>query len=275
MDKIIAFSHIMKTGGTTLGNMLIGHYGIKAHHIWPDHLSLEGKPYTYDNLSNDLKIFKNLKVIQGHALRPFIDFKEYEDNLFWMTILRDPIQRYVSHYVHDIYWGKRIKQLEDKSIQHWNEKYDRSNMMVKFISGSDDLEAAKRILIQKFQFVGILEEFEKSLCIFKNSAQIKQLNLNYQRPKNPSYNPSIKKIVLNESLKFIEEQNQLDSQLYEYALHNIWPAQIEKFLDNCNKNGNPRFIRPINTLLYQIKRQRNYNTVKINQKSIRKFIRRM
>lgn len=56
--------------------------------------------YLYQDLKKDARLFRRLKCITGHGLKPFVDFREYESRLRWFTFLRDPKKRFISHYIH-------------------------------------------------------------------------------------------------------------------------------------------------------------------------------
>lgn len=89
MDKIIVFAHMMKTAGTAINKSLIGHFGRKMHMI-PGGLKMQDDYYDIENFQDDLKKFKDLKLIVGHPIRPYMDYGTLENNLVWATIFREP-----------------------------------------------------------------------------------------------------------------------------------------------------------------------------------------
>ncbi|MDZ7755205.1 hypothetical protein [Rhodohalobacter sp.] len=122
--KILVFAHMMKTAGTSLSKQLIGHYGNKMH-IVPGGLKMGDDYYSETDFEKDLELFnKNLKIISGHPMRPYIDFGRFEDRMAWFTFFRKPQKRYVSHYLHDFKWTnefayRRYQQMKNKSIIEW------------------------------------------------------------------------------------------------------------------------------------------------------------
>src|SRR5688500_5184095 len=98
---MLAYTHIPKTAGSTLTEILIRHYGANLISIIPRN----GQTYSYSNLKEDLQIYKNPLCIVGHYLKPFVDFKEFNDKMEWITFLRDPVKTFVSLYVHQFTGG--------------------------------------------------------------------------------------------------------------------------------------------------------------------------
>ena len=70
-------------------------------------------------------IYKKLHCISAHAIKPFIDYSKYSnDRLAWFTIIRNPIKRYISQYIHQ-YTGK-LEQYKIP-IDEWAKKFNRKN----------------------------------------------------------------------------------------------------------------------------------------------------
>src|SRR5690554_5945249 len=119
-QDLIVFAHMMKTAGTSLNKLLIGHYGKKMH-IVPGGLKLKDDFYEKRDLLRDIEK-SNLSIIAGHPLRPYKDFDI--GNLQWITFMRNPLTRYVSHYLYDDalsnhFSNMRFKDMKDDSIIEW------------------------------------------------------------------------------------------------------------------------------------------------------------
>ena len=129
--------------------------------------------YRYEDLVADAKIFPTLACITGHSLKPFIDFREFEPRLKWFTFLRDPVKRFISHYVHQRTSGIERYQMD---LNQWAATFNRTNTQVQWVAGECDLDAAQQILEEKFSFVGFTETFEKSMTAFVNEFKLSDLN---------------------------------------------------------------------------------------------------
>jgi hypothetical protein len=219
---MLVFSHIPKTAGTSLAFLLQRYYGSRLLSAQYRKDSL----YKYEDLKKDLKIYPHVQCLTGHSVKPFVDFKEYNSQMHWFTFLREPKKRFISHYIHQYNSGANIQFRMD--FVEWTQKYNRKNWMVRMIAGIEDLEAAKQILREKFKFVGVTEKYDESLVIMKNSLGLSDFNIDYHAPKNISKDIEIrKKISDNDQLykDLILEQNELDIELYDYVLKNIWEKQ--------------------------------------------------
>lgn len=248
---MFAFTHIPKTAGTTLNYILQKNFGSFLHAI----IQRKGARYNYDDLKQDKFIYKNAKCISGHVLKPFIDYKEYNDKLKWFTFLRDPIKRYVSQYIHQ---QTNSNPQYNLPIQEWGEKFSRSNWQVKWIAGEEDLEAAKQIIREKFIFIGITEKFDESLVMMKNCFDI-NIDISYEKSKMVVRDDKLKKELLknkfDELLPFYKEQNSLDIQLYNYVERSIFKKQ-NKLLNKTEviPEFHNNYQGRINLISYKLKR---------------------
>ncbi|MEX0986461.1 MAG: sulfotransferase family 2 domain-containing protein [Bacteroidales bacterium] len=214
---MIIFPHIPKTAGTTLKFILRNNFGRK--HI--DAIKTLRSPYTRNDLEFAQKIFRNPVAITGHNLvDPVNNLADEGDKL--ITILRNPVIRCVSHYQDDMVRGN-IKL----SFAEWIGKEENQNLSVKIIAGSDDLEKAKLVLRQKFLFVGITENFSDSLKLLKLCLDI-PLNL-LHRKLIVARDNTIKEKLLKDpaSVRLLEQHNELDQQLYDYVLQEIFLPSVK------------------------------------------------
>ena len=211
---MIVFCHIPKTAGTSLNEFLRLHFGSELLAA----RERSGSTYLPKDLRMDSKIYKNVRCISGHGLKPYIHFEEFEDDMCWFTFMRDPVERFVSQYIHQYTNGE---SMYDLSIEEWAEKYDRSNWMVKWIAGSENLEKAIEILNKKFFFVGIVEEYEDSLLTLGTYLETDLGYSQRRKEKMLTRDHDLKRNLLSkrytELKDFYLENNSLDLQLYEYV----------------------------------------------------------
>lgn len=213
--RLFAFCHIPKTAGTSINLVLRRHFGSRILSAIPRSTAVKNV-YQPENLIQDCNWFPDLAGISGHYLRPFINFNPVKRRLRWFTFLRDPSRRFISHFIHQQTNGRHPAM----DIREWSIQLNRSNFQVKWIAGDEDLEAAKQILDEKFSFVGFVDNFEndiqhlaKNLCWdkFKWQVPANQMtarDLNLKRKIQENYH------LFQDC---IEENNQLDNQLFEYA----------------------------------------------------------
>ena len=218
---MLVFSHIPKTAGSTFNGILRKNYGSKIIAVIPS-----GNTYSKSDFESDFSPNNYPLGISGHALKPHVDFGKHEENFQWVTFLRDPIERYVSQYLHQQIFNPKSYRMD---IVSWSQKYHRSNWQVKWLAGAEDLEKAKKIVRQKFTFVGVVERFDESLQLMNQRLDV-PLDISNVTRKNVARDNSLKASLLNdEKLRTLfVEQNELDQQLYDYVVDNVfWNQEVE------------------------------------------------
>jgi len=244
VENIFVFSHIPKAAGSTITHHLRCFYGInhcRAH--------TDNSVYTPKYLVNDLKFYPRLKAISGHKVRAHVDFGEYENYMQWITMLREPISRFISQYR---WWAKRHSP--KMSFEEWCEAKGNqfANFQVKWIAGEDNIDKAGMLLKHKFIGVGDQNEFQKSMLIF-NSLFGKQIF--------PTNNIQVNKSTIegNFDLQLAERYNLLDLELYKYFRQDIWPIQLRKKpLETGLKQRIPRQLNRMLNLGYHVLIYKNF-----------------
>lgn len=280
MEKILVFAHMMKTAGTSLSKQLIAHFGRRMH-IVPGGLKLQDDYYDLEKFEKDLlKLNNRLEMISGHPMRPYIDFGKYEKDMLWFTFFRDPRKRYVSHYLHDYKWTNhfshnRYRSMNDTSIMEW-EKVDKfSNYQTKFIAGEENLDKAIEIIEDKFEWVGLTEEYESGLASFKSHFGLSDFHYEIDVTNPNLADKELKIKIHNEHSEFIAEHNSIDVRLYDYIKKKIWPKYNGDTTETRGDvTGKGIVRRKVNTTLFHLNRQLKFNTSEINLKNIKRFYNR-
>jgi len=226
---------IERTGGTTLSQVL--------RKIFPLQFAQAicfsrqyGGVFNHEDLKMLLRINPKIKCISGHTLRAYIDLGE-NVNVKYITVLRDPVNRYISHH---LYWAER--QGWEHTFEHFMTRDDIFNFQTKIIAGKEDLDLAKKILKTKFLCIGILEKFEDFLVLLNRRFPTRQPLISRYKLKNPGKQDSIRKKNILENFEIyrekIIERNQIDIQLYEYVINELHPIQDKEF---AKRTDNHRF----------------------------------
>ncbi len=219
MDAVYAFCHLRKTGGITFTHILRREFGSRhmdAITRYPNGEVL----YRDSDWRTDHWIYWHPRSIAGHGVRPFVELS-IRQPIRWLTILRDPLHRYASHFIHHVEHFNY-----DQSFETWMEIEKHHNDQTKTIAGQADVERAKDLLNQFF-WIGFTEDYAISMEMLE------------RKIGNGFSTQAIRKSNVAKGLKFdrkqlvdqfqdqIRERNQLDLQLYEHARQQIWQQQLE------------------------------------------------
>lgn len=221
--EFIAFVHIEKAAGTTLNHILRLNFFLKHCDVRP--LS----KYRIDTFScSDLKKYIQInpfiKSISGHSIKPYSNLKN-EFDIKYITIFRNPSERYVSQYLYLKKIG-RINYTFESFLS--DERY--SNFQIKKISRNENFNEAKKVLEKTFLLIGVTEEFDKFLVQLQNKITDFQFLPFYSKQNITnmgSGNPQ-KKLLKNYNSK-IQERNAKDIELYQFVKNVIIPKQDQAF----------------------------------------------
>jgi hypothetical protein len=216
---LLLFLHIPKTAGSTLRHIIERQYP-------PDAILIQHQPTIHQVLQAlPQGRVDRLHVVMGHlwfgahALLP--------RPATYLTVLRDPIDRIISHYyfvqrdpehyLHQIVQGMSLEEYVTSgcSTEIYN---DQTRLLVgaPIETGQPSAEilaVAKQNLDRHFAVVGLTEEFDRSLILMKRC-------FGWRSPfyikRNVTRHPTKAKIS-PATLQVIEQHNQLDQALYRYA----------------------------------------------------------
>ena len=239
-NDIFYFLHIPKTAGTTLINIIDGHFDDES--ICPDQLW----PKLLVTLPKDFSKYRLIRGHFGYSIHRILPKKPV-----YITMLRNPIERSLSLYeftcragdndpnVKGTMWDKTSK-LSDL-IVHPEKKLNFENLQTKFLSKDlplsfsnmqinekhkavnsmflssvdySDLEIAKQHL-SEFPFFGLAERFEDSMFLlcytfcWKPIEDIIKKNVTQNRRTIEDYPNTTKEIL--------EKLTELDANLYNFA----------------------------------------------------------
>jgi len=212
--SVLMFCHIPKAAGTTFNLMLSRYFGSGLIVARPR----KGNVYLKSDFESDTRLVRNPSCIRGHCVKPFVGFGNLNAHTKWCTFLRDPKKRYVSHYIHQKTSGRSEFDL---SIEDWSRNFNRKNFCVRMLAGEEDLLAAKQILNDRFDFVGLVEEFAQSVSRLRDVFGLSGFNTRVPKSRMVTRDPLLKREILSRSERYhqlILEENFLDIELYNYVL---------------------------------------------------------
>ena len=258
---MFVFVHIGRGAGTTFRFVLRRNFGDKLlaihspqikEHFGVDRATPSTQNLTDEELTQILNCYPDIECISGH----FFNFPNSFENFKTMTILRDPVERVVSHFFsfRRKYLNLSVDQFPDHMkydyrydinlfFKHWDyvsSKYGVPNGCVNrqtySIDGNMNLDQAINRLKNEFWFVGLVEKFDEGLLILKD--QFKKLGRSFDimyesqdvaasvvdgvrymsQRKAVKIQQKEKEILINDEVREkIKAMNQKDCILYEEA----------------------------------------------------------
>jgi len=213
------YVHIPKTGGTTFRKMIIDRLnGVKHFRENVDRYNINKSSWCLDyyNKIVDYKPrYKNrdklsqFNVISGHFKASKYLFLDYP----FITWVRHPTDRLISHYYNWMDKYKHIQYYDDVDKLIWYESFKSGMDIVEFSKAfGNHMSFFFDIEFDKFKFIGILEQYNKSLKIFGSifNLNIPKFDIIFNHLEHP--------VVSKDIRKRIAKNQQRDFELYYKCL---------------------------------------------------------
>jgi hypothetical protein len=224
--QTLIFLHMPKTGGTTMHAILKRQY--RAENTFRTNPEQHWESLRVFREFSDKEKSK-IELITGHMR--FGIHEHVEQPWYYLTFLRDPIQRVISYYYYILgyqkhYLHQKIKS-ENMSLEAVLEggvSREFNNFQTRRISGQDRadyghcsnemLDMAIKNIDQYFPVAGLTEKFDESLVLMSNLCKWKfpyytKLNVGKNKPPRPN--------LSNKVMETIAQHNDLDIKLYDHA----------------------------------------------------------
>lgn len=217
---LIVFTHIGCTGGAAFGNLLDAYfwqYQSLRTKLYVDHAELPGelerRADRTASLIDEYRRRQNaIRVVRGHFHVPYDRRDIWQRPVRYVTFLRDPVRRFISHQ------GYRVTDF-DKLAALKNKPEVDFNLQTTYLSGCDSLCASEKDLalakknITGYSFVGITEEFDKSVELFTKTEGLPFIGWWHEKRTVTKTKPSIPEAVQDE----IRRLAWMDVELYDLA----------------------------------------------------------
>jgi hypothetical protein len=218
---LLCFVHLERAGGTTLHAVLRRNYPSFLTLTAPRWTNDERTVFTPAQLGALLRVLPFTAGVGGHNVRTYLGYEGVTERpIRYLTFLREPIARYLSHLRYQ--------------LEHFPDRWDLGRLLdeeyfwdftTKRHAGSADLERAKRRLAGDYAFVGLQERFDESLVLLRRAlASNRELDVRYEhlnaagRQARWMRDPGVRRQA--------EERNAADLELYAFAETAVYPTWV-------------------------------------------------
>jgi Sulfotransferase family len=237
---LIAFVHIPKTAGGTVTSMFAAAYSKQALDRAGNFM--RGPEKTHRKLTRRDGGWENWhrkggRISVGHT--PYGVFLAHlPADVRYMTFLREPVDRVVSHYYRHMHHpemsaadrdkrrqGGRVAAASLEEALREHRPPQLCNLATRFLCGHESpmgalppsaLDDAKTNL-REFAFVGIQERFEESIVLLQRMLGLELVPQVNRHVSTEGGRPAVDEIPA-EQRALIEEHNRLDAELYAFGL---------------------------------------------------------
>jgi hypothetical protein len=197
------------------------------------------------------RLVRRLECVSGEQLSPASDLIEQHPDLRFFTFLRDPISRCVSNFqwrlncmVKYHHPGVPTRWLpskwqvprELKAYFRWWLAQHQYNLQTQRIAGCQSADRAIEILHQHVGLVGLVEEFDESLLMWREWTGLPRLSIAYSPQNVSSRGKFPQPLVLRKMMaedpevkRLVIEANREDQRLYNFVRREIFPAQRDRY----------------------------------------------
>ena len=222
--RLLVHVHITKTGGSTLNHILRSSYGMRHCPVEPWDSRSAHIPFTVEDLRKVRRLYPRLRSIAGH--RVFVDLSDGGIEADYVALIRDPVKACASRFQHKV---ETTGNWDYAGFEEWIQQDWIRNRHTKAIVGSDDVDAAMRLIREKNIFVGLTERYDDSMLLLRQRLA-PDLNISY-RPVNVASKRSVSKSLLSDEGRraMIEEAQASDIELLRRVKEELWPEYLENY----------------------------------------------
>jgi hypothetical protein len=239
-----AFVHIERTAGRTVNSILrrsfgTGHCDIRLplarrRGDRPQHQLDRRVMVDAEVLRRVRRIYRHLKGIAGHNVKPYGDLSVSCPEIRFFTFLRDPAARLRSHFL-----NARLADHGPRDFDRWIAVTWVHNWQTKMIAGEPDAQKAIALLSTRVGFVGLTERFDESVLMLGQWLQEPGFRPPYRRinqlsDKRPPHEVArlqrdTRYLDLDPARAQIQEAICEDQKVYDFVTATIFPRQLAAY----------------------------------------------
>lgn len=236
---LAVFIHIPKTAGTSLRSAIRRQYGASA--VLYNNASILDHEHQSALAQAALAAGRRLTAVSGHFL-PGIHAAVGRSDARYITLLRDPVDRVLSHYHHIRRNDTPHIVINDDDLAQWLSTSTASNNLQTRVLAArfgapvpladDDALARAKATLEGFAVIGLTERFADSLLLIAE-----RLDWRFPKYRKQNVNPAgrISWPIAEEIRNQAATYNRLDLELYKWA--------CEQFESELAARGFPERVR--------------------------------
>jgi hypothetical protein len=237
---LYAFAHIDKTAGRTVRAVLrrsfgAGHCEIRTPYARrPADRNDRSVCVTGDDLRRVRRIYRGLRGIAGHNVKPYSDLHLACPGIRYFTWLRDPVARYLSHY------RNKAGSYSRADFERWASSSSMHDFQAKTLAGEASAQKAIDLLASRVGFVGLTEAFDESLLMlgqwlgepdFRPEYRPVNRLADKQRARDAARaRADLGYLDAPEVRARLSEVNALDQQIYDFAVRELFARQRQAYV---------------------------------------------
>jgi len=235
-----AFTHIDKTAGRTVRAVLRRSFGAGHCEIRTPYARRSKDPndrsiyVTGDDLRKVRRIYRHLRGVAGHNVKPYSDLETACPDIRYFTFLRDPIKRFLSHY------KNKAGAYNREDFDRWAAQDWMHNFQTRTLAGEANAQKAIDLIANRISFVGLTEAFDESLLMLGRWLGEPDFRPEY-RPVNRLVDKERTRDMLRAQadMSYLEtpevqarlaEMNSLDQQVYDFAVRELFARQRQTYV---------------------------------------------
>jgi len=232
---VYAFVHIDKTAGRTVRAVLRRSFGAGHCEIRTPYARRPADPndrsvyVTAADLRRVRRIYRGLRGVAGHNIKPYSDLQAAAPDLRYFTFLRDPVKRWLSHY------KNRAGSYGREDFERWATAEWTHDFQTKTLAGTADAARAIELLERQVGFVGLTEAFDESLLMLgqwldepdyrPEYRAVNQLADKARRRDETRTRTDLSYLEEPEVLGRLKTINAVDQQVYDWAVRERFARQ--------------------------------------------------
>jgi hypothetical protein len=237
---LYAFAHIDKTAGRTVRAVLRRSFGAGHCEIRTPYARRPADPndrsvgVTGDDLRRVRRIYRDLRGIAGHNVQPYSDLHLACPGIRYFTWLRDPVERYLSHY------RNKAGTYSRADFERWASSNSTHDFQTRMLAGEASAQKAIDLLASRVGFVGLTEAFDESLLMLGHWLGEPDFRPEYrpvnrladkQRARDAARaQTDLGYLDAPEVRARLSEVNALDQQVYDFAVHELFARQRQAYV---------------------------------------------